>query len=99
MGGGVHFQDVQIDYAYIPFGNLGDQHRITLGVEFGGPAKETQAAVPVRTRRPRSNRDARYIDPGKDFRIEKNLAEAKRLLKEKDLTRPGGTWSTPCSSI
>jgi hypothetical protein len=37
MGGGVDLDFFQVDYAYLPFGKLGDTHRISALIRFGRP--------------------------------------------------------------
>ena len=37
-GLGLSFQDLRLDYAYSPFGDLGSSQRISLTYDFGGPA-------------------------------------------------------------
>ena len=33
-GAGLEYSDYMLDYAFVPFGNLGDTHRISLGLKF-----------------------------------------------------------------
>jgi hypothetical protein len=35
IGAGFHWNDVAVDYAYVPFGDLGDQNLISVGYKFG----------------------------------------------------------------
>ncbi|OGS56512.1 MAG: hypothetical protein A3J79_00870, partial [Elusimicrobia bacterium RIFOXYB2_FULL_62_6] len=46
-GAGLRHQDILLDYAFVPFGELGDAHRLSLSFQFGGgetpPAKTVQA--------------------------------------------------------
>ena len=51
-GLGVSFQDYRFDYAFVPYGDLGDTHRISLGWRFGGLIKYKKPAPaekPVQT--------------------------------------------------
>jgi hypothetical protein len=34
VGAGVKFERLGLDYAFVPFGDLGDTHRVTLGFMF-----------------------------------------------------------------
>lgn len=49
LGAGFTFNDIQLDYAYVPFGDLGQSHRVSAEVAFGAPAarKERHAAEPA----------------------------------------------------
>ncbi len=39
LGGGIRFGDWQFDYAWLPFGALGNTHHIGILLKFGGPAE------------------------------------------------------------
>lgn len=39
LGGGIRFGDWQFDYAWLPFGVLGNTHHIGILLKFGGPAE------------------------------------------------------------
>lgn len=44
LGGGVRFGDWQLDYAWLPFGIIGNTHHIGLLYKFGGPAESAYRA-------------------------------------------------------
>lgn len=46
-GLGVHWQALSLDYAYVPFGDLGDAHRISATVRWGGGGGEEAAPAAV----------------------------------------------------
>jgi tetratricopeptide (TPR) repeat protein len=48
MGAGLRWKEYSLDYAYVPFGDFGVSHRVSLGYEFPEPKKETpQAPVTI----------------------------------------------------
>jgi hypothetical protein len=47
-GAGVAFNDYSIDYAYVPFGELGTTHRVTLNMDFSLPSQEVEMLKPAR---------------------------------------------------
>jgi len=72
LGGGVHLSSFNLDFAFVPMGELGDNQRFTLGYRFGGapdppePRKETRkekqkAATPPL--RDQSEHPSRQIRP------------------------------------
>ncbi len=44
-GGGVDFSGLCLDYAFVPFGDLGATNRISLTYRFGGPSQPTSTAT------------------------------------------------------
>lgn len=49
LGAGFSFNDIRLDYAYVPFGDLGQSHRISAEVAFGAPVvrQERRSAPPT----------------------------------------------------
>jgi hypothetical protein len=43
-GAGFHYRDVDVDYAYTPFGDLGDAHRVSFNYAFASSARGLTAA-------------------------------------------------------
>lgn len=43
-GGGIKFEAFNLDYAWVPFGDLGATHRITMGIKYGGTGEDSEAA-------------------------------------------------------
>lgn len=46
VGAGFRMNDLALDYAYIPFGDLGEAHRVSLEYAFGGRERPREAASP-----------------------------------------------------
>ena len=63
-GVGLRSNDLRVDYAFSPFGDLGDTHRISLSLKFG---KDRNDLVPGRKVKEayRSDKPARRTTPGK----------------------------------
>jgi hypothetical protein len=51
VGAGFHWKDVAVDYAYVPFGELGDQNLISVGYQFGPSRAPTREPRESRTER------------------------------------------------
>jgi len=45
LGLGFRYEDLEIDYAFVPFDHVGDAHRVSLTYSFGGDADENEDAV------------------------------------------------------
>lgn len=78
MGFGIALPGASVDYAFVPFGDLGDSHRLSLLLRWGGEEKSS---------RPRAARKDATVDPVEDHfaraggLIEAgNYAEAKKEL-------------------
>jgi hypothetical protein len=52
VGAGFLWNDIGVDYAYVPFGDLGDQHLISLAYQFGPDRGERRRETPITTRAP-----------------------------------------------
>lgn len=48
LGAGFHWNDLAVDYAYIPFGDLGGQNLISLGYEFGPERNPVPSGIALR---------------------------------------------------
>ncbi|HBA61458.1 MAG TPA: hypothetical protein DCZ92_11715 [Elusimicrobia bacterium] len=48
MGLGYGYQDFSFDYAFVPFGDLGAAHRLSVGYKWGGDARTVRSAEEVK---------------------------------------------------
>lgn len=51
-GAGVSIGDVELDYAWIPFGNLGDTHRVSMSIHLGDSGSNPNSESALRDRAP-----------------------------------------------
>lgn len=80
VGAGVGFGDWQLDYAWMPFGLLGDTHHVSLLFRFGGPA---EAAYEAGIKSMRAGRYAEaLLDFGRALGDEPSMEKAALKLKQ-----------------
>ncbi|MBI4801190.1 MAG: PorV/PorQ family protein [Elusimicrobia bacterium] len=91
LGAGVNFGAWQLDYAWLPFGLLGDTHHASLLYRFGGPAESAYAAGLKALRKTRYAEAVLYFataleeDPTMDKAALKLKAAHKLLQEQKEL--------------
>lgn len=79
-GFGLKYRDYMFDYAFSPYGNLGDMHRVSLGVKLGKEFDEQEALKKI---------ELKKLEREKRRKAEE-AAEAERMEKERALMRPEG---------
>jgi tetratricopeptide (TPR) repeat protein len=69
LGAGIQLAGFTLDYAYLPYGNLGDSHRFSISYPFdagGTPAPSTDPASPLLGNAPKPLDSAYSPNPGKN---------------------------------
>lgn len=79
-GFGLKYKDYMFDYAFSPYGNLGDVHRVSLGVKLGKEFDEQEALKKI---------ELKKLEREKRKKAEE-AAEAERIEKERASMRPEG---------
>ncbi|HXL71985.1 MAG TPA: tetratricopeptide repeat protein, partial [bacterium] len=96
-GAGARFDDLTLDYAYLPFGDLGTSNRISLTYEFELPKEIVKVQVPVTViqtvQAPAPASDSQGVEMR--FKIANDpLAEGQALEKEGKLTDAVQVYAT-----
>lgn len=87
FGAGFAFNDIQLDYAYVPFGDLGKSHRVSAEVAFGAPMALPQERVavfePARAAEPATVTVAPPVSARSPAREERGLVPTALELKHR----------------
>jgi hypothetical protein len=76
VGLGIKNEDLRLDYAFTPYGELGDSHRITLALAFGGERKRVKKA-PAQAPKPIQKIQPVKTAPAKTTPAKKSEAKPK----------------------
>jgi len=67
VGGGLSFGRTSFDFAWVPFGELGNTYRYALHIKFGPPAEELKRKPGLQMKKVQAPADPTLVDPSLNF--------------------------------